>query len=159
MKTIKLSELEELITKYSKQESFNKPLMLWFASNNTLDNVLGELTLDMKRTIRIYGHPYAGHERVVIGDKVVKISNHPELLSIDELPIGYTENTQRVICHDYHQQLRKDKLDYYCHQLRKLQIPFICLVNDYSTKEEGSVDSEYIASHFEQYSILEESNE
>lgn len=159
MKTIKLSELEELITKYSKQESFTKPLMLWFASNSTLDNVKAELTKDLRQTITIFGHPFAGHDRAVIGNEVVRISDHPELLSIDELPIGYTENTRRVICHDYLQQLQKDKLDYYCHQLRKLQIPFICLVNDYSTKEKGSVDSEYIASHFEQYSILEGSDE
>lgn len=154
MKTIKLAELENLIKDYSNQESFNKPLMLWFASNRTLDCVKADLTRGVSRTISIMGHPFAGKKLAVLGDEVVKISDHPELLSLDELPEDYTKNTERIVYHTYLKQLRRDKLDYCCHQVKKLQVPFICLINDYEAAREETYDKGYLAEHFEQFFVL-----
>lgn len=153
MKTIKLAELENLIKDYSNQESFNKPLMLWFASNRTLDCVKADLTRGV-RTMSIMGHPFAGKKLAVLGDEVVKISDHPELLSLDELPEDYTKNTERIVYHTYLKQLRRDKLDYCCHQVKKLQVPFICLINDYAAEAEETYDKGYLAEHFEQFFVL-----
>lgn len=154
MKTIKLAELENLIKDYSNQESFNKPLMLWFASNRTLDCVKRDLTRDVSRTISIMGHPFAGKKLAVLGDEVVKISDHPELLSLDELPEDYTKNTERIVYHTISKQLKRDKLDYCCHQVKKLQVPFICLINDYEAAGEETYDKGYLAEHFEQFFVL-----
>lgn len=154
MKTIKLSELDNLINEYSNQKSFSKPLMLWFASNRTLACVKNDLTRDVSRTISIMGHPFAGKKLAVLGDEVVKISDHPELLSLDELPEDYTKNTERIVYHTYLKQLRRDKLDYCCHQVKKLQVPFICLINDYEAEAEETYDKGYLAEHFEQFFVL-----
>ncbi len=154
MKTIKLAELENLIKDYSNQESFNKPLMLWFASNRTLDCVKADLTRGVSRTISIMGHPFAGKKLAVLGDEVVKISDHPELLSLDELPEDYTKNTERIVYHTYFKQLKRDTLDYCCHQVKKLQVPFICLINDYEAAGEETYDKGYLAEHFEQFFVL-----
>lgn len=155
MKTIKLAELENLIKDYSNQESFNKPLMLWFASNRTIACVKTDLTRDVSRTISIMGHPFAGKKLAVLGDEVVKISDHPELLSIDELPEDYTKNTERIVYHSYFKQLKRDTLDYCCHQVKKLQVPFICLINDYEAAREETYDKGYLAEHFEQFFVLD----
>jgi hypothetical protein len=154
MKTIKLSEVENLIKEYSNQKSFSKPLMLWFASNRTLDCVKADLTRDVSRTISIMGHPFAGKKLAVLGDEVVKISDHPELLSLDELPEDYTKNTERIVYHTIFKQLKRDKLDYCCHQVKKLQVPFICLINDYEAAGEETYDKGYLAEHFEQFFVL-----
>ncbi len=150
MKTIKLDELENLIKDYSNQESFNKPLMLWFASNRTLGCVKADLTRGV-RTMSIMGHPFAGKRLVVLGDEVFKI---PEPLSLDELPEDYTKNTERIVYHSYSKQLKRDTLDYCCHQVKKLQVPFICLINDYAAEAEETYDKGYLAEHFEQFFVL-----
>ncbi len=155
MKTIKLSEVENLIKEYSNQKSFNKPLMLWFASNRTLDCVKADLTRGVSRTISIMGHPFAGKKLAVLGDEVVKISDHPELLSLDELPEDYTKNTERIVYHTISKQLKRDKLDYCCHQVKKLQVPFICLINDYEAAGEETYDKGYLETNFEQFFVLE----
>ncbi|MGN0226660.1 MAG: hypothetical protein ACI4AI_01155 [Paludibacteraceae bacterium] len=177
MKTIELSKLDNLIKEYSNQKSFSKPLMLWFASNRTLNHVKADLTrnedeptktrniflfwrksegsIQKMRNISIMGHPLDGHKRILIGDTVENIAKHPELLTNDVLPIGYTKDTKRIVYHTYEKQLRRDNLDYCCYQVRKLQIPIICLINDYEAAKEDTFNQDYLASNFDQFFVLE----
>lgn len=160
METIELSKLDNLIKEYSNQKSFSKPLMLWFASNRTLDHVKADLrkfegSIQNMRNISITGHPLDGHKRILIGDTVENIAKHPELLTNDVLPIGYTKDTKRIVYHTYEKQLRRDNLDYCCYQVRKLQIPIICLINDYEAAKEDTFNQDYLASNFDQFFVLE----
>lgn len=155
MKTVKLSELENLIKEYSNQDSFTKPLMLWFANNRTLDLVKGDLTSDTRKTIAIMGHPMEGHKKIVVGDSVEEISHHPEILTNDVPPLGLTKDTSRIVYHTYIHQLKRNNLDYCSRQVQNLQLPIICLINDYEAAKEYSFDTDYLASKFEQYFVLE----
>lgn len=156
MKTIKLKDLRNLIQDYCNQEVFAKPLMLWFGSNPTIDRVKRELRDDeMISTITFGGHPMDGHEWCFIDGQRAKVKDHPELLSNDILPSGFSDKTKRLLYHNYLLQLKQSSLEY-CKYLCSWQnMPIVCLVNDYSANKKDSVNSDFLNKNFEQYFVLE----
>ncbi|MBO7458673.1 MAG: hypothetical protein J6T80_05405 [Paludibacteraceae bacterium] len=159
MKTVKLSELDQLIQKYCDQKEFTKPLMLWFARNQTLYEVKAELTnlTDHRHdTISIIDHPSRGRHRIVPDGEIVKQgSGNVEFLNHDHLPESYSDRTKRIIYHSCGKQLEMGIMEYCVYQLRKLQKPFICLVNDFSAGKEWAIGQDDLEKYFDQYCVLE----
>ena len=160
MKTIKLKDLRNLIQDYCNQDAFTKPLMLWFASNPTIDSVKSELRDDeMIPTITFGGHPMDGHEWCFIDGQRAKVKDHPELLSNDILPSGFSDKTKRLLYHNYLLQLKQSSLEYCLYLLKWQNMPVICLVNDYSMNSKGAVSIDFLDSNFNQYFVLERTYE
>ena len=163
MKTVKLSELDQLIQKYCSQKVFTKPLMLWFARNHTLDEVKAELTnlTDHRHdTITLQDHPSRGRHRIVPdGEIVTNNSGRVEILNNDHLPESYSDRTKRIVYHSYGKQLEMETMEYCVYQLRKLQKPFICLVNDFSAGKEWAIRQDDLEKYFDQYFVLERTYE
>jgi len=159
MKTIRLSELDVLVQNYCNQTNYAKPLMLWFASNTTIDHVRDDLKNAALPTLRFDGHPMWGLDWCSIDGQQVRLKDHPELLSNDILPYSFSNKTKRLLYHRYLQQLDQSPLNYCLHLLKWLKLPVICLVNDYSTKSKDSVSADFLENNFEQYFVLERTYE
>lgn len=157
MNTIKRSKLKNLFSDYCNQKKFTKPLLLWFANHDTLYGVEKSLVKDQSlSTIRIMGNPMDEHCMVYIGDDMVsEMRFHPELMPKDGLPIGYNDETARIVYYTEKQRLKKSNLDYCIHVLNSCQKPVICCVNDSDIDEVGAVNREYINNNFEQFFVIE----
>ena len=108
-----------------------KPLMIWCASNELLDNLKSLLLEDVAIAI-IQDHPLKqGHTSVIIERKVEKISDHQDLLEKTLYPSTYSPQTQMFLYHRYLMQMEEEQLRYCIELQRDLSKPVLCLVNDY----------------------------
>ena len=155
MKTVKQSELDQLIQNYCSQKEFTKPLMLWFASGYTYDRVRHNSLEEDAHTLWFSGHPMRGCDHVIIDGKAESLERHPELLADKIPPMCYTDQVERLVYHRMDSSLEKDIMDYCKSQIAYLQKPVICLILDSASKRQESVDQEYLTKYFEQYYVLE----
>ena len=107
-----------LIEYHNRGYKLQKPLMLY-------ENVKRELRT---RAYAKADHPYREHNQAMIEGKIVKVSDHPELLANDIPRIEY-ENAQGIIYFTSIPVVFIYDLEYGAYQSRMHQIPYICLMH------------------------------
>lgn len=148
MKTIKLSELDNLIQKYCKQSVFSKPLLLWFASSSTAYDVRIELLND------------SANKSLRMSDGAQIVENEgkiPELWS-QNIPV-LTDDIKRIIYGEDDFKCKQSTYKFYIDLMRNKQLPLICLVNDYAMKEKDAVEQSILDECYEQCFVLERTYE
>lgn len=149
MKVLKsFEELKSVIDDYRQNlESYKKPIMIWFESNNELDGFKRMLLQDIKVASMI-GHPLAGHERIVIDGEIVKISDHPEVWKKTLLPSVYKEGqTELLVCHLYMSQMETIHLEYCVSLVEEKNIPVVHFANTYNYDQRPSWVEERFAEY------------
>ena len=131
-----------------------EPMMLWFHSNKDLDWIKAQINEDFTFTT-MQGHPLKqGHTNMVLNGKIVKISDHPELLEDFILP-SCSKKVKTFVYHRYLNQLEKDALQYCLDVVNIGKYPVVCLVNDYSLDTDKPSEEllSFINNNFDQYDI------
>lgn len=122
-----------------------KPLMIWCASNELLDNLKSLLLEDVAIAIIQDHPPKQGHTSVIIERKVEKISDHQDLLEKTLYPSTYSPQTQMFLYHRYLMQMEEEQLRYCIELQRDLSKPVLCLVNDYEKENKPQfVDDSFL---------------
>lgn len=114
-----------LIEYHNRGYKLQKPLMLWIDNIEIYENVKRELRT---RAYVKADHPYREHNQAMIEGKIVKVSDHPELLAND-IPRTEYENAQGIIYFTSIPVVFIYDLEYGAYQSRMHQIPYICLMH------------------------------
>lgn len=108
----------------------SKPIMIWFWSNSDLDTVKKHLG-SIRELASFQKHPIRHSPNMILGDKIVKVADHPEYAKSFCLPSSFNDYTKGFLYHQYLQQLDPEYL-YDCRELiQNTHLPLIGLVNDY----------------------------
>lgn len=125
------------LEKWPELSDIDKPLMIVFPDNVTLDKVRNCLET-LPGCARVYGHPLSGHEQCIYKGKILSLKEHPEMWDLfgKADPESYREGeTTFFLFHRYLLQFEAVSLDY-CRSLSKRHhLPSIFLVNDYEYDE------------------------
>lgn len=106
------------------------PLMVWFHSNNDIDEV--------RRNIEnIPGCTTCGGAIYIDKDGVIQPSGKEEKVII---PGTYNESTKFFLFHRYTEQLKAPYLQYAVDLMKETKLPVIYVANDYSKEEESQLD-------------------
>ena len=148
MKQITKDTLLDVIKTYvESKESNKKPMLIWFQSNDDIDNARRAIR-EIKGCCAVNKHPLYGHEHFIDNEgKVKKIADYPELTTKFIYPGSYDENVRFFMYHRYVEQLLDDHIEYVKELAEKTQKPLVMLINDYSKEENPMFD----ASPFEEY--------
>lgn len=129
-----------------------KPLMIWCASNELLDNLKSLLLEDVAIAIIQDHPPKQSHTSVIIERKVEKISDHQDLLEKTLYPSTYSPQTQMFLYHRYLMQMEEEQLRYCIELQRDLSKPVLCLVNDYEKENKPQfVDDSFLQIEYSFY--------
>lgn len=150
MKKISFDELDSIIKSYIEKKTKERPLLIWTPENAITDKIIGAYQYPV--AFRIMGHPFCGHDKIVEGKAVRKITaaERQELVIEDGV-----SSAQFVLYNDDFNGLnRAGKLDY-CIDLVKLKnIPVVCVVPTYLVrqmkKKNTFVGDQFLDDNFEQ---------
>lgn len=108
----------------------SKPIMIWFWRNPDLDTIKHQLN-DIRELASFQGHPVRHSTKMILGDKVVKVADHPEYAERFILPSSFNSYTKGFLYHQYLEQLEPEYL-YDCKEIiENTGLSLIGLVNDY----------------------------
>ncbi len=134
-------DLEQITKNILAYNKINSPSMFVFSGDSGQTNMAldayKDYLEDNYKYCTVEGNPFEDH-RYFINEKgeTQKVEEHPELLYKVFLPSGYNESTQIIIYHRYIEQFKDSYLNYVLELQKKvINIPIICLMNEYSCKE------------------------
>lgn len=139
------------LEKWPELSDIDKPLMIVFPDNVTLDKVRNSLET-LPGCARVYGHPLSGHEQCIYKGKILSLKEHPEMWDLfgKADPESYrVGETTFFLYHRYTLQFEVMSLDY-CRSLSKRHhLPSIFLVNDYEYEPLDEAQKIAITQEFE----------
>lgn len=155
MKTLKLTEVLDMISQYCENHKGKNPMMLWFHSNSDLDAVK-QIINNTPSYSTFIGHPLKlGHTSMVLNGETVKIAAHPELVEKFIFPTTKNDSTRLFVYHKYIQQLDAEALQYCVDIVNLGKYPVVCLMNDYSLQNDRPTEGllSFMNEYFDQYEI------
>lgn len=108
----------------------SKPIMIWFWTNPDLDTVKKQLD-NIRELASFHGHPIRHCTKMILGDEVVKVADHPEYAEQFILPSSFHSYTKGFLYHQYVEQLSPKYLFDCKEVIEHTGMPLIGLVNDY----------------------------
>jgi hypothetical protein len=133
MKNLTYKELLTLVDDVLKghwEGNTSKPIMIWFWSNSDLDTVKKHLG-NIRELASFQGHPVRHSPKMILGNEIVNVADHPEYAERFILPSSFNEYTKGFLYHQYLEQLSPEYL-YDCREIiENTHLPLIGLVNDY----------------------------
>lgn len=137
MKTINLSELNKLLTDYSRQEKDVKPLFLFFPSDDDCQEVMNELW-------GAVDYDQSGHFGFFF-QQPIQLANR--LNVCDDEYCYYMDD-------DYENPLNVKTLDFIIHPPRDNKNPYcVYFFAEKWLQEEDSAPVEYLEEHFDLYNV------
>ena len=151
----------EPLEKWPELSDIDKPLMIVFPDNVTLDKVRNSLET-LPGCARVYGHPLSGHEQCIYKGKFLSLKEHPEMWDLfgKADPESYREGeTAFFLYYRYFLQFEAVSLDY-CRSLSKRHnLPSIFIVNDYEYEELDEMQKHSLRQEFEIVNLFDQISE